>query len=64
MKKDRNALGRGLSSILGVSNDSAKSFKIEKKSNTLNKSENFTNISVSQIIINPFQPRESLIRKN
>ena len=58
MKKDRNALGRGLSSILGVSNDSAKSFKIEKKSNTLNKSENFTNISVSQIIINPFQPRE------
>ena len=58
MKKDRNALGRGLSSILGASNDSAKSFKIEKKSNTLNKSENFTNISVSQIIINPFQPRE------
>ncbi|MEC9303606.1 MAG: ParB/RepB/Spo0J family partition protein [Bacteroidota bacterium] len=58
MKKDRNALGRGLSSILGVSNDSSKSFKIEKKSNTLNKSENFTNISVSQIIINPFQPRE------
>ena len=58
MKKDRNALGRGLSSILGVSNESAKSFKIEKKSNTLNKSENFTNISVSQIIINPFQPRE------
>ena len=58
MKKDRNALGRGLSSILGVNNDSAKSFKIEKKSNTLNKSENFTNISVSQIIINPFQPRE------
>lgn len=58
MKKDRNALGRGLSSILGVSNDSAKSFKIEKKSNTLNKSEDFTNISVSQIIINPFQPRE------
>ena len=58
MKKDRNALGRGLSSILGVSNDSAKSFKIEKKSNTLNKSENFTNISVSQIIINPFQPRK------
>jgi len=58
MKKDRNALGRGLSSILGVSNDSTKSFKIEKKSNTLNKSENFTNISVSQIIINPFQPRE------
>ena len=58
MKKDRNALGRGLSSILGVSNDSTKSFKIEKKSNTLNKSENFTNISVSQIILNPFQPRE------
>ena len=58
MKKDRNALGRGLSSILGASNDSTKNFKIEKKSNTLNKSENFTNISVSQIIINPFQPRE------
>ena len=58
MKKDRNALGRGLSSILGTSNDSTKNFKIEKKSNTLNKSENFTNISVSQIIINPFQPRE------
>ena len=58
MKKDRNALGRGLSSILGASSDSTKNFKIEKKSNTLNKSENFTNISVSQIIINPFQPRE------
>ncbi len=58
MKKDRNALGRGLSSILGASIDSTKNFKIEKKSNTLNKSENFTNISVSQIIINPFQPRE------
>tara|TARA_B100001248_G_C27399208_1_gene468502 strand:- start:3445 stop:4350 length:906 start_codon:yes stop_codon:yes gene_type:complete len=58
MKKDRNALGRGLSSILGAGIDSTKNFKIEKKSNTLNKSENFTNISVSQIIINPFQPRE------
>ncbi len=58
MKRDRNVLGRGLSSILGNSNDDAKSSKIEKKTDTFNKSESFRNISVSQIFINPFQPRK------
>tara|TARA_B100000963_G_scaffold276064_1_gene244311 strand:- start:7664 stop:8569 length:906 start_codon:yes stop_codon:yes gene_type:complete len=58
MKRDRNVLGRGLSSILGNSNDNAKSSKIEKKTDTFNKSESFRNISVSEIIINPFQPRK------
>ena len=58
MKRDRNVLGRGLSSILGNSNDDVKSSKIEKKTDTFNKSESFRNISVSQIFINPFQPRK------
>ena len=58
MKRDRNVLGRGLSSILGNTNDDAKSSKIEKKTDTFNKSESFRNISVSQIFINPFQPRK------
>ncbi len=58
MKRDRNVLGRGLSSILGNSNDDAKGSKIEKKTDTFNKSESFRNISVSQIFINPFQPRK------
>tara|TARA_B100000900_G_scaffold138670_1_gene117567 strand:- start:1168 stop:2073 length:906 start_codon:yes stop_codon:yes gene_type:complete len=58
MKKDRSALGRGLSSILGTSNDEEKNIEINNEAKKLNSLGNFNNIPISEIIINPFQPRQ------
>lgn len=58
MKKDRSALGRGLSSILGSNTDEAENVKIKTDSKKLNISGNFNKIPIAEIIINPFQPRQ------